>query len=343
MTIEEYRDTGSLNKEYFVYEPSRGEWDAFVTLQAHPHVLQLSGYGELKKSFGWGIKRLCLLNKASQIVGGTQILLKSVSDELLKEAYIPMGPYISGDCNWDDLWRIVNTNLSPIAKSLKWEPGIYSGEIPDFEKWGFKSTNENIQPPRTIMVNLQGTDDELLARMNQGTRRKIRQCREKGVQIYKGSFEDIDAFNALMFDTANRKEFHARDANYQKLAYEFYKEGNFVELLMARIGAKHLAGIMVFAVGDTAWYLYGASSSTDREFMASYGLQWEAIKWARGRGCKQYDLWGIPDAEPEVLETEFQKRSDGLWGVYGFKRGFGGKIIRSVGALVKTYEIPSTE
>ena len=66
--------------------------------------------------------------------------------------------------------------------------------------------------------------------------------------------------------------------------------------------------------------------------MAPYAVQWEAIRWARSKGCRQYDLWGVPDKDIEHLETEFMNRSDGLWGVYRFKRGFGGTLKRTVGS-----------
>jgi len=66
--------------------------------------------------------------------------------------------------------------------------------------------------------------------------------------------------------------------------------------------------------------------------MAPYALQWGAIQWAIEKGCSQYDLWGVPDMGYVRLETEFPNRSDGLWGVYRFKRGFGGDLIRSAGA-----------
>ena len=65
--------------------------------------------------------------------------------------------------------------------------------------------------------------------------------------------------------------------------------------------------------------------------MPAYAVQWAAIRWAKTRGCTTYDLWGIPDADEATLEAEFSERSEGLWGVYRFKRGFGGDIVRYVG------------
>ena len=65
--------------------------------------------------------------------------------------------------------------------------------------------------------------------------------------------------------------------------------------------------------------------------MPAYAIQWAAMQWAKARGCETYDLWGIPDADEAQLEDEFTDRSDGLWGVYRFKRGFGGEVVRYVG------------
>jgi peptidoglycan pentaglycine glycine transferase (the first glycine) len=94
---------------------------------------------------------------------------------------------------------------------------------------------------------------------------------------------------------------------------------------------------MVFRLGVRAWYFYGASSDEERNRMPTYLLQWEGMRWAAGQGCLEYDLWGIPDEEEAVLEEQFSNRSDGLWGVYRFKRGFGGEMTRSVGAWDRVY------
>ena len=74
--------------------------------------------------------------------------------------------------------------------------------------------------------------------------------------------------------------------------------------------------------------------------MPTFALQWEAIRWARSKGCTTYDLWGVPDEELESLETSFRSRSDGLWGVYRFKRGYGGRLVRWVGAFDLVFNKP---
>jgi lipid II:glycine glycyltransferase (peptidoglycan interpeptide bridge formation enzyme) len=45
----------------------------------------------------------------------------------------------------------------------------------------------------------------------------------------------------------------------------------------------------------------------------------------------------VPDADEQTLEANFEQRKDGLWGVYRFKRGFGGQLCRSSGPWDRVY------
>jgi lipid II:glycine glycyltransferase (peptidoglycan interpeptide bridge formation enzyme) len=71
--------------------------------------------------------------------------------------------------------------------------------------------------------------------------------------------------------------------------------------------------------------------------MPNHALQWAAIRWAKSRGCATYDLWGVPDEDEATLEAQYLNRSDGLWSVYRFKRGFGGRLVRYAGAFDRVY------
>src|SRR5688572_7230946 len=141
----------------------------------------------------------------------------------------------------------------------------------------------------------------------------------------------------MMQTTGSRNEFGVHEPAYYEKAYDLFVPNGDAALILAEHEGDALAGIMVFAKGKTAWYLYGASSDVKRNLMATYGVQWAAIQWAKKRGCIEYDLWGIPDEDEATLEAQFEQRSDGLWGVYGFKRGWGGKVVRSAGTWDKVY------
>ena len=320
--------------------PPAPVWDAFVLQHPRAHVLQLSAWGELKRHFGWEVERVALVKGENEIVAGAQVLLRRLP-VMGQMAYIPMGPYVTADDQWEPLWEAINRRIIRVrgAAFLKCEPGIYlDGETqPDWQRWGFQESLQGVQPPRTILIDISADEDAILARMNQGTRRKIRQSQKKGVHYYQGARADAVTFGEIIQTTGSRNEFGVHTPRYYQFVYDYFVEEGHAALFMAEHEGDALAGIMVFAAGDTAWYLYGASTNEKRNLMATYGVQWKAIQWAKERGCRYYDMWGVPDAEPDVLEAQFQERSDDLWGVYGFKRGWGGEVVRSAGAWDKAY------
>lgn len=319
--------------------PNPEKWDSFVSRQPHAHVLQQAAWGVLKGAYGWGAARFAL-SDGTTIRAGAQVLFRALPLRLGTMAYLSMGPYVDEPEVWPQFWAALDGPARRHgAAFLKWEPGIYRpGESPpDFARWGFHESPQTVQPPRTILIDISRDEEAILAGMNQGTRRKIRQSLKGDVRYYEGTRADVATFTAMMQTTGTRNDFGVHEPAYYEKAYELFVPSGDAALILAEHESDPLAGIMVFATGETAWYLYGASSNTKRNLMAAYGVQWRAIQWARARGCTVYDMWGVPDADTDTLEAQFQERSDGLWGVYGFKRGWGGEIVRSVGAWDKVY------
>jgi lipid II:glycine glycyltransferase (peptidoglycan interpeptide bridge formation enzyme) len=142
----------------------------------------------------------------------------------------------------------------------------------------------------------------------------------------------------MMLSTGERDEFGIHSLAYYQRAFTSFEPLGACVLLIAEYQAQPLAGLMAFAHGDTAWYFYGASTDEERNRMPTYLLQWEAIRWAKSKGCQVYDLWGVPDYPETELEESFLNRSDGLWGIYRFKRGFGGQIHRAIGTWDRIYQ-----
>ena len=324
---------------YSLIKPTRERWDMFVASQSRAHFMQLWAWGEQKRAYGWKVDRLALVQD-ELIVAGAQILFRPLPFRIGTMAYLAMGPMLLDD-NFDDnrdLWRAIHdVAREHHAAFLKWEPGIYPAEqAPDCTAMGFHPSLQTVQPPRTIMIDIGSDDDGILSRMNQGTRRKIRQSQKNGIRYYQAAKDDVHKFTDMMAVTGSRNEFGVHEPAYYALAYDLFVP-DYGAIFLAEHEADMLAGIFVFAVGSTAWYVYGASSNVKRNLMASYGVQWDAIRWAKARGCTTYDMWGIPDEEASILEAEFEDRADGLWGVYGFKRGWGGQIMRSLGAWDYVY------
>jgi lipid II:glycine glycyltransferase (peptidoglycan interpeptide bridge formation enzyme) len=306
---------------------SAAEWDRFLLDHPQAHLLQTSAWGELKRDFGWQVERV------SNGLSGAQLLFRRLPLGF-SFAYLPKGPL---GPDWPALWpEIDRACRRRRAVLLKVEPDL---DEPLDETAlacfaGFRPS-EPVQPRRTLVISLEGEENEWLERMKQKTRYNIRLAERKEVQVHPSS--DLAAFYDLMQVTGGRDGFGIHSLAYYRRAYELFHPRGQCELLMADYAGRALAGLMVFAQGKRAWYLYGASNDEERSRMPTYLLQWEAMRWAARHGCQQYDLVGVPDAEEEQLEAEFAERSDGLWGVYRFKRGFGGQLVRSAGAWDRAY------
>lgn len=343
-------------------EVSLSEWGAFISQHPDAHILQSGIWGEFKAKFGWNAARLIEESPSGRKIG-VQVLFRQLP--LGRHiAYIPKGPVgestESGQVSdWEKLWP----SLDKICKSrkaifLKVEPDLL--EPPRFRDGtepatqpiahifpmnkesnshtipgGYRAGSYNFQPRRTILVSLRGDDDRILGRMKQKTRYNVRLALKRGVVVRPCT--DLDLFYNMVQVTSDRDTFEVHSREYYTQAYETFHPRGMCELFVAEFEREPLAALMVFAQGGRAWYFYGASSNAHREKMPTYLLQWEAMRWARSIQCSEYDLWGVPDEDEEVLEENFTDRSDGLWGVYRFKRGFGGRVYRAVESWDRVY------
>jgi peptidoglycan pentaglycine glycine transferase (the first glycine) len=149
----------------------------------------------------------------------------------------------------------------------------------------FILSKHNIQPPRTIVIDLNGTEDEILSRMKQKTRYNIRLAEKKGVTVRP--WDDLPAFHEMMLVTGGRDGFGVHSLEYYQRAYELFHPAGIAELLVAEYEGMPLAALMVFARGRRAWYIYGASNDRERNRMPTYLLQWEAMRWARSKGARR--------------------------------------------------------
>lgn len=316
---------------------TRSEWDEFLKGFPNAHILQTSAWGELKSHFGWQVERM--------VVGGigAQIMFQALPLGL-SIAYIPKGPLfpVKFDPRSQN-WKAFLDEVDQVCKDrrsilLKVEPDLWEGEVDQerFPPSGFKPSGHSIQPPRTIVISLKEDEEEILGRMKSKTRYNIRLARRKEVVVRTSS--NVEGFYDLLESTSDRADFGIHNLDYYQQTFANFAPKGACKLFVAEYQEEPLASIMVFALGNRAWYFYGASSPKHRDRMPTYLVQWEAMKWARDLGCEWYDLWGVPDEDEEILEEHFLDRHHGLWGVYRFKRGFGGEVRRTFGPWDRVYQ-----
>lgn len=325
-----------------VYSVEPLEWDPFVAGHSQAHVLQSSAWARLKSQFGWSDERVGLIWH-DNLVAGAQVLYRRLPGGLGTLAYIPKGPLVDWTAKEQVAALIGGLDRAVRARgavALTIEP-----DLTDESQWcdslralGFApSMFAAVQPRSTLIVDISPAEETILGAMKSKTRYNVRLAARKGVTVREAEEADLPAFHTLMTATAARDSFGVHTPAYYEAAYRLFVSQGWARLLLAEVRGHPAAALMVFALPPRSWYFYGASGGDHREKMPTYLLQWEAMRWAKSVGCTTYDLWGIPDEDTETLEAEFTHRRDGLWGVYRFKRGFGGELVRSVGAWDRAY------
>lgn len=274
------------------YSEADAEWDAFVAAHPRGSLLQTTNWARLKSRFGWSSQRVWM-RRDGRLVGGAQVLFRSVALGIVKLGYIPHGPLV----DWSDgeqvdvlFNHIDQAAYSRGAGMVKIEPRIWQHEM-GAEAWetlyrrhGCVPAPDTIQPPRTVVIDLRPPEDEILGRMKQKTRYNIRLADKKGVTVREGTAADLSSFNIMMQATGRRDAFGIHDPQYYRAAFELFAPQN-AALWLAEFEGRPLAGVMVFTSGHSAAYLYGASSDEERQRMPAYAAQWAAIRWAKARGC----------------------------------------------------------
>jgi lipid II:glycine glycyltransferase (peptidoglycan interpeptide bridge formation enzyme) len=296
---------------------------------------------------------------AAALILKRQILRKGFAARL-SILYSPKGPLL--DWTDEALRKRVLDDLQSLAKKqgaifLKMDPDVVLGtgipqtkaEIIDqngqaimseLKRRGWEYSSDQIQFKNTVLIDLSFSEEQLLSRMKQKTRYNIRLAERKGVVLRIGNTEDLPMLFTMYAETSVRDGFVIRDEAYYKTVWQAFlgnapskvssppsQDNNppspFAEALIAEVDHEPVAAIFVFYFAGRAFYVYGMSKEKHREKMPAYGLQWEALKRAKAKGCTVYDLWGAPDRFEE---------SDSMWGVYRFKEGLGGQVERTLGA-----------
>ena len=317
-------------------------WNAALAALPYAHVLQTWEWGAFKqRTVGWVPTRLAF-RQGGTVVGAASVLTRKIGP--LRIMYVPKGPAL--DYADPHLRRAVVAELEAFARRaraifIKIDPDVVVGvgepgsadDRPDplgvsftdeiaARCWRFSESQ--IQFRNTLCIDLRQDEAALLAGMKQKTRYNVRLSARKGVSVRDADpYADLDTLYRLYAETGARDGFVTRPLTYYRDAWSAFMQAGLAHALIAEHAGAPLAHVIVFHFGPKAWYFYGASSNEHRNLMAPYRLQWEAMRWARRRGYATYDLWGAPDV--------FDER-DRMWGVYRFKAGLGGQVVRHMGA-----------
>ena len=326
-------------------------WNEDLLLLDNGHLLQTSEWAEVKRKNGW-VAFYLQWKVDAQLVAAAMVLerglaLSSISFKI-RMHYVPKGPIFGESVDVAQLKQIekdlVGFSKSRKAFVLNMDPEVLVGKgVPDTESeenfafgetfvdylkeqgWFFAPSQPQFQ--NSIFIDLTPDEDVLLSAMKQKTRYNVRLAGKKGVKVRVGNEADFEMLAKMYAITAQRDGFAIRDLAYYIRVWTIFFEKGMLKPLIAEVDGDAVAGLMLFVFGKMSWYIYGMSNGKHRNKMPTYLLQWEAMRISKELGCETYDLWGAPD--------EFSEE-DRMWGVYRFKDGLGGYVVRHVG----NWELP---
>lgn len=312
------------------------EMETFVAVHEKCHFMQMPRWSEVKTFWNW---RGIVVYRQEKIAAAMSVLIRPfpLGFSLL---YAPRGPVC--DRNDRAVWNELMEAVKDIAKQhraillyLDPDEPDYNGEFRGIlTELGFREKMDdgfgNIQAQYVFRLDLAGSAPEDIYRgFCAKTRYNIHLATRWGVTVREYSGGEaipesvLDQFSVLMETTGERDHFRVRGKPYFEGLLKALQDS--ARLLIAYYEDEPIAGTIEVFCGRKAWYLYGASANAHRNKMPNYLLQWTMIRRAMERGCELYDFRGVP-GNP--------KEDDPLYGLYRFKKGFGGTYTKFTGLFI---------
>lgn len=296
---------------------SKNIWNEYVLLKENTPFHQMWEWGELEQQHGERVKRF-QIKLGDTTVGHAQVWYHRTPGNFWY-AYMPRGPVFVGELADDHksaavqaLFAQVRRHHAPmflLCEPYEVLPSGFGGEIA-----------RNRLPQHTRMINLSHPAESLLADMHSKWRYNIGLARRKGVEVFiDDKAQELGAFLHLLKSTAERGGFSLPpQKHFYDMQEVFARQDSGIRMVLAtaHVTGRAVAGVLLLCAGDTVTYLHGASANEHRSFMAPHLLHWEAMCFAKEKGYRFYDFWGVAPAG-SAKEAQWS-------GITRFKTGFGG-------------------
>lgn len=246
--------------------------------------------------------------------------------------YIPRGITLSDFRSYDEVLQSIVKDVKEKGVSfLLIDPDIdfqaldeYGADYIDvlnefYQKSGFAPVGRQIQPNRTVVLDLTLSESDLLAGMKSKHRQYVRKAEKSGINVRQGQASDLEIFCRILKVISGDKGYLLHECQYYKNVWDLFSKSGTASLFIAERDKKVLGAYMLLTNKNTVYEMYGGSNVEGSNLRANYLLKWQCIKHFKSEDYHFYDQWG---AEP--------------WypGLVKFKEGFGGKVIAYPGQYV---------
>ncbi len=274
----------------------REEWNTLLSsLRSDFSFLQSYEWGEILLADGQTVVRLAVM-AGEKLVGVAQVVYKTLYRHY-RYALTPKGPVWAVGAPLKESYAVLAAYFQQ-AGCLFWrlEP---EETVPKLAFSCHKTAD--INPRATLLKDVNGVEEELLASFHPKARYNIRLSERKGLRIETA--KDFPVFWRLMQTTGERDGF----ALHPEHTYRQVLMSDFTRQITAYYGNEAVASGVFAGAGQRLFYVYGASNHAYRELQAPHLIQWEAMKLAKKLGYRYYDFFGIA---PGVVGDEGEYRFD---------------------------------
>jgi hypothetical protein len=199
----------------------------------------------------------------------------------------------------------VNLNLSGAA-------GLEAESVLEEEGYSWLGAGSR---GRTILYDITPSIEELKEGMKAHWRRELKVAEKNQLEVVEGdSLELFDEFIQIYKEMVSRKKFkEPNDINQFRELQSRLPASLKMRILLARTAGVTTSGLIYSAMGNSAIYLFGATSDGGLKSRGSYWLQWRALHALKSSGVSVYNLNGI---NPEKNPGTYKFKND-LAGTFG--------------------------
>lgn len=288
-------------------------WDEIVhDLDGHP--LQLWGWGELKSAHNWQAHRCIVTDDNGEVIGAAQILTRTLIRPFRRLNYVPRGPVWCEGREAEVLDALVRYTKQHLPGTvLTIEPD--DEQIPELPGW--RPSANTILIPRTLILDLNKGEPELLEAMSKKTRQYIRKSNREDIVIRRVTSQNsLEQCLDIYHQTASRAGFALHADKYYYDVHD--KLGESSVIFAAYNQDKPIAFVWLAVSSKTAFELYGGMNDTGQDLRVNYALKWHAITKCKEWGIDRYDMNGLLNDGVSTFKQGFASHEDMLVGTYDY-------------------------
>lgn len=245
--------------------------------------------------------------------------------------YCPYGPVLDEKNDIEGALKRALDSLVELAKAQKAffvrvEPTVQiSAEI--LRKLGLRKSH-NLQPAHTWIIDLTGSQEDLLSGIEKDRVRRWRNLAKKGVTIRKTQDPaEIGVLVELLNKIGEARQFTPQSEAHLRRQLE----AGFATLYIAELDEdgkkKPIAAALVHDHEGVRYAMHAAADDDYRNLRAGVAVEIQKIMDAQAAGMKQFDFWGITTSEDPKHPW---------YGFTQYKKSFGGRQVDYAG----TWDLP---